>query len=257
MKKIFLGLILTSSLIACKKETNATTTNGGGTGTSTDTNQKSAINFTSLGTPVGSFQNNIIDVDGNTYKTVKIGNQIWMAENLKTSKYSDATEIPNITDKTQWSNLKTGAWAFYNNDTSNNAKYGKLYNWYAVSKTTNGNKNVCPIGWHIPTDAEWTVLTSYLGGDSISGGKMKEVGFTSWNTPNSESTNSSLFTGMPGGDRDFNGNFSGIGRSGEFWSSTLEGDILANYQHLNYNHGISKHYSFVKSFGMSVRCLKD
>ena len=89
----------------------------------------------------------VLDIDGNSYNTVKIGNQIWMKENLKTTKYNDGTAIPNITDNTQWSNLTSGAWVYYNNDATNNAKYGKLYNGYAISPTANGNKNVCPIGW--------------------------------------------------------------------------------------------------------------
>ncbi|NDF60572.1 MAG: hypothetical protein EB100_05775, partial [Crocinitomicaceae bacterium] len=125
--------------------------------------------------PTSGYGPNISDNDGNTYKTVYIGTQQWMAENLKVTKYNDGTSIPNISNNTQWSNLTTGAWSYYNNDVANNAKYGKLYNWYAVSPTTNGNKNVCPTGWHVPTDAEWTVLTDYLGGENVAGGKMKEV----------------------------------------------------------------------------------
>ena len=116
--------------------------------------------------PTSGYGSNITDAEGNSYKTVYIGTQQWMGENLKTSKYSDGTTIPNITDNT-WQNNTTGAWAYYNNDAANNAKYGKLYNWYAVSPTTNGNKNICPTGWHVPTDAEWTVLTDYLGGESV------------------------------------------------------------------------------------------
>ena len=242
MKKIFLGLILTSSLIACKKETNTTTTNGGGTGTSTDTNQKSDINFTSLGTPVGSFQNNIIDVDGNTYKTVKIGNQIWMAENLKTSKYSDGTKIPNITDKSQWSNLKTGAWVFYNNDTSNNAKYGKLYNWYAVNHITNGNKNICPDGWHVPSNSEWQILKDYLGGSSVAGSKMKEFGIINWNTPNKDATNTSLFTGLPNGYRDYNGGYNQVGSKGYWWTSDESLNEFVSYSYLQFD--IPSSYSY-------------
>jgi uncharacterized protein (TIGR02145 family) len=162
----------------------------------------------------------ITDAEGNSYKTVYIGTQQWMAENLKVTKYSDGSTIPNITDDTQWQNNTTGAWAYYNNDAANNPKYGKLYNWYAVSKTTNGNKNVCPTGWHVPTDAEWTVLTDYLGGASVAGGKMKEVGSTNWLYPNTEATNISLFTGLPGGYRGYGGSYNGIGYYGDWWSSS-------------------------------------
>ena len=200
---------------------------------------------------------NISDSEGNTYKTVTIGTQQWMAENLKVSKYSDGTTIPNITDNTQWSNLTTGAWSYYNNDAANNAKYGKLYNWYAVSKTTNGNKNVCPTGWHVPTDAEWTVLTDYLGGDGIAGGKMKEVGTTSWNSPNTDATNTSLFTGLPGGYRDYNGYCSTIGYFGYWWSSTeYDADDAWNRYLSNY-HGDANRNNFNKFLGLSVRCLRD
>lgn len=223
-----------------------------------DVSLSSGINFTSIGSPVGVFQNNISDVEGNTYKTVIIGTQTWMAENLKVSKYSEGTTIPNITDNTQWQNNTTGAWAYYNNDAANNAKYGKLYNWYAVSKTTNGNKNVCPTGWHVPTDAEWTVLTDYLGGESVAGGKMKEVGATSWNSPNTDATNTSLFTGLPGGYRDYDGNYDGIGGLGGWWSSTESGTNDAWGRGLDYGNGnANRDDSGSKRYGLSVRCLRD
>jgi uncharacterized protein (TIGR02145 family) len=195
-----------------------------------------------------------------------------MAENLKVSKYSDGTTIPNITDTTQWQNNTTGAWvdgaavmsstgstastSYLNNDAANNAKYGKLYNWYAVSKTTNGNKNVCPTGWHVPTDAEWTVLTDYLGGESVAGGKMKEVGNTSWYF-NPEATNTSLFTGLPGGFRGTNGNYSYIGHYGYWWSSTEHSTYDAWYRYLGYYDGSASRTNDNKGFGLSVRCLRD
>ena len=219
--------------------------------------QSSGINFTSSGTPIGSFQNNVTDVDGNTYKTVTIGNQQWMAENLKTAKYNDGTTITNVTDNTLWQNNTTGAWSYYNNDLTNNAKYGKLYNWYAVSKTTNGNKNVCPTGWHVPTDAEWTVLTDYLGGESVAGGKMKEVGTTNWKSPNTDATNTSLFTGLPGGSRDDNGYCYYVGDYGNLWSSTEYGTDSAGDRGLNYTGGDVFRGSYNKKIGFSVRCLRD
>jgi uncharacterized protein (TIGR02145 family) len=206
--------------------------------------------------PTSGYGANISDFEGNTYKTVYIGTQQWMGENLKTSKYSDGTTIPNITDNTQWSNLTTGAWAYYNYDASNNAKYGKLYNWYAVSPTTNGNKNVCPIGWHVPTDAEWTVLTDYLGGSSVAGGKMKEVGTTNWNS-NTESTNTSLFTGLPGGLRFSNGGYVGIGVYGYWWSGADYDTGYAWYRHLGYDGGNAGRSGTNKGNGLSVRCLRD
>ena len=222
--------------------------------------QTSGINFTSIGAPVGSFQNNVSDIDGNTYKTVKIGTQVWMAENLKVSKYSDGTTIPNITDDTQWLNNTTGAWAYYNNDAANNVKYGKLYNWHAVSKTTNGNKNVCPTGWHVPTDTEWTVLTDYLGGEGVAGGKMKEVGITSWNSPNTDVTNISLFTGLPGGIIYGVGGYGSIGSYGYWWSSTEDSTNdawNAWSRYLSGNDGNAHRSDNGKKEGFSVRCLRD
>ena len=209
--------------------------------------------------PTTGYGQNITDVDGNSYKTVYIGTQQWMGENLKVSKYNDGTVIPNITDNTQWSQLSTGAWSYYNNDAANNAKYGKLYNWYSVSKTSNGNKNVCPTGWHVPTYAEWTVLIDsyYLGGESVAGGKMKEVGTTSWNSPNTDATNTSLFSALPGGYRYSNGKYYYIGNDGYWWSSTeiITGDAWSRY--LNYNYGTATSYNLNKKHGFSVRCLRD
>ena len=231
---------------------------GGKTCTVTRTIAEAAlINFTSIGAPVGSFQNNVSDIDGNSYKTVQIGTQVWMAENLKTSKYSDGTTISNITDDTQWQNNTTGAWAYYNNDAANNAKYGKLYNWYAVSKTSNGNKNMCPTGWHIPTDAEWKVLTDYLGGNSVAGGKLKEVGTISWNSPNTSATNTSLFTGLPGGYRSYVGNYGDIGGLGNWWSSTEYYTNYAWYRDLGSRSGGAGRYGNGMKYGFSVRCLRD
>jgi uncharacterized protein (TIGR02145 family) len=199
----------------------------------------------------------VTDIEGNSYKVVKIGNQVWMAENLKTSKYNDGTAIPNVTENTQWENNTTGAWSYYNNDAANNAKYGKLYNWYAVSPTTNGNKNVCPSGWHVPTDAEWTVLTEYLGGESIAGGKMKEVGITSWDSPNIGATNKSLFTGLPGGSRDGVGAYDFIGYYGFWWSSSEVDASVAWFSSLSSNVGFAPSYGSYKEGGFSVRCLRD
>ena len=208
--------------------------------------------------------NNLIDIDNNTYKTVPIGTQQWMAENLKVTKYNDGTIIPNITDDTQWSNLRSGAWAYYNNAVANNAKDGNLYNWYAVSKTSNGNKNVCPSGWHVPTDAEWTVLINYLGGAIVAGGKMKEAGTTNWDSPNTESTNTSLFTGLLGGLRidngnygNFNGVYTSIGSNGYWWSSTEDEPDYAWNRYLYDDFVDARRGNFNKGNGFSVRCLRD
>jgi TonB family protein len=201
---------------------------------------------------------NVTDIDGNTYKVVKIGNQVWMTENLKTVKYNDGTLIPNIIDNNQWRNLTTGAWCYYDNYAAHNAKYGKLYNWYAVSKTTNGNKNICPIGWHIPTYVEWKVLTEYLGGESAAIDKMIEVGNSSWVSPNTDATNSSMFTGLPGGARNVGGDYSSIGSGGYWWSSTQD-DIYNAWSRCLAKDSWSSIIDYLnnKHFGFSVRCLKD
>jgi uncharacterized protein (TIGR02145 family)/uncharacterized repeat protein (TIGR02543 family) len=200
------------------------------------------------------FEPTISDVDGNVYKTVIIGDQQWMAENLKVSHYNDGTDIPNIQAPDEWSGLTTGAWAYHDNNQANNVKYGKLYNWYAVSPD---NKNVCPTGWHVPTDAEWTVLTDYLGGASVAGGKMKEVGTTSWNFPNTEAANSSLFTGLPGGYRDYSGGSTNIGSSGYWWSSTENNANNAWFRILLDSNGTAYRVNVNKKRGLSVRCLRD
>ena len=241
MKKLIFAFALTSVLFSCKKET--TTPN--------NTGNNSTQN------PTSGYGPNITDVEGNSYKTVYIGTQTWMAENLKTSKYSDGTMIPNITDNTQWKNDSSGAWCYYNNDVANNAKYGKLYNWYAVSKTSNGNKNVCPTGWHVPSDNEWTVLTGYLGGESIAGGKLKEVGTTSWNSPNTDAKNTSLFSALSCGYRDGNGVYDEIGHICGWWCSTESDTDDAWKRGLDSGSGSAYRYDNDKVNGSSVRCLKD
>jgi uncharacterized protein (TIGR02145 family) len=194
-------------------------------------------------------------VDGNSYKTVYIGTQQWMGENLKTTKYSDGTSISHITDNTLWQNNTSGAWSYYIKNSSFNTKYGKLYNWYAVSKATNGNKNICPAGWHVPSDAEWSVLIDYLEGDLVAGAKMKEIGTTSWYAPNSEATNSSLFTGLPGAYRHNTGPYYPIGYNGNWWSSTEFSTESAWSRNLTNSSGNSTRTNRFKNFGFSVRCL--
>ncbi len=167
-----------------------------------------------------------------------------------------STAIPNVTENKQWEKLTKGAWTYYNNDPTNNTKFGKLYNWYAVSPTTNGNKNVCPTGWHVPKDAEWTALTDYLGGLTMAGSKMKEVGTTSWNSLNNDATNTSLFTGLPGGIR-FYESYGGVGEIGRWCSSTEINTNIAWYLELNDDRGYADRASNLKLNGLSVRCLKD
>lgn len=192
------------------------------------------------------------DADGNNYPVVQIGTQIWMAENLKTTKYNDGTNIPNVTDETSWKNLTTPGYCWYNNDTSNKNTYGALFNWYTVN-----TGKLCPTGWHVPSDPEWTTLTTYLGGESVAGGKMKETGTSHWYTPNESATNSSGFTALPGGWRMQDGTFIDIGAIGHWWSST-ENSVPGAYFW-------STHFLFSnigweganQVSGFSIRCLQD
>jgi len=196
----------------------------------------------------------VTDSDGNAYNTVKIGDQVWMAENLKTTKYNDGmTAIPLVTDNTAWSNLTTGAYCWYNNDEATYGDtYGALYNWYTVN-----TGNLCPTGWHVPSDADWTTLTTYLGGVSVAGGKLKETGTTHWTTPNTGATNEVGFTAFPGGYRFIDVSFLGIGDIGSWWSSTEYAPPHAWFRYLGYDDAdVGGNYTNKKS-GFSVRCLRD
>ncbi len=197
--------------------------------------------------------NTVTDIDGNIYTTVKIGNQIWMVENLKVTHYRDGSEIPNITNDTVWSTLTIGAYCWYDNDSSNKETYGALYNFYAVIDSC----GLCPDGWHIPTESEWLALETYLGGRDAAGGKMKEAGTAHWNAPNIGATGESGFLGLPGGGR---GRISGCGEIGNYatwWASTAYDSIYA--WHFGLYHGSASIRSNPghKAGGFSVRCVKD
>lgn len=193
------------------------------------------------------------DIDGNTYKTVIIGTQTWMAENLKVTKYNDGTNIPNVTDAAEWEDLTSGALCDYDNTPSNSATYGKLYNWYAVN-----TGKLCPSGWHVPTDAEWTTLTDYyLGGKVVAGGKLKETGITHWAISNTDATNETGFTALPGGVRSDFGLFGLVGLEGYWWSATEYSATSAWIRGMSYNSGGVGVYRTYKESGFSVRCVRD
>ncbi|WP_309640281.1 fibrobacter succinogenes major paralogous domain-containing protein [Flavobacterium sp.] len=186
---------------------------------------------------------------------LQIGTQIWMTKNLNVSRYRNGDPIPQVTNPTQWSNLTTGAWCYYANNTANGIVYGKLYNWFAV----NDPRGLAPVGWHVPSDDEWTALTTCLGGVPVAGGKMKTT--RTWSLPNVGATNSSGFSGVGAGERANNGGgFYFIGDTSRFWSSTSSGptinyaawslSIYAAYQVTSRNDAIVQD-------GMSVRCIKD
>jgi uncharacterized protein (TIGR02145 family) len=194
----------------------------------------------------------ITDIEGNVYKIVKIGDQWWMAENLKVTKYNNGDPIPNVTDDVEWNDLTSGAYCDYNNEPDNSTTYGKLYNWYAL----NDSRNIAPTGWHIPSDAEWAALSSYLGGDSIAGGRLKEADTIHWQSPNTGATNESGFVGLPGGYRYNNGTFYFLGNIGVFWSSTEDSKVVW-YRGLHYGNTKLHRFNIYKDFGYSVRCIKD
>jgi uncharacterized protein (TIGR02145 family) len=205
-----------------------------------------------------------------TLPNVTIGTQIWTNTNLDVTTYRDGTPIPQVTDPTAWAGLTTGAWCYYNNDPANGAVYGKLYNWYAVAGIHDAaslnnpslRKQFAPQGWHIPSDAEWTTLTTFLGGESVAGGKMKSTGTIQassglWASPNAAATNESGFTGLPASYRSYIGSFLNIGLYGIWWSSSEDSTAGAWYRNLDYINGNATRYSTNKEIGFSVRCIKD
>ena len=210
----------------------------------------SNITFTTTSGTGGS----VTDVDGNLYTTLTIGTQVWMASNLKTTKYNDNTAIPLIIDGTQWENLSTPGYCWYNNDApANKDTYGALYNWYTVN-----TGKLCPTGWHVPTNSEWSSLATYLGGEGVAGGKLKESGTSHWISPNTGATNEAGFTALPNGYRSqYSGSFVSLGRYGDIWSSTEETTSNAWSRNMSYNDSWFARSSYSKKGGFSVRCLKN
>ncbi|HEY3369911.1 MAG TPA: fibrobacter succinogenes major paralogous domain-containing protein [Prolixibacteraceae bacterium] len=192
------------------------------------------------------------DKDGNIYHSVTIGKQVWMVENLKTTKYNDGTSIPSVTDNLAWAGLTTAAYCWYeNNETANKNSYGALYNWFAVN-----TGKLCPTGWHIPTNQEWEELTSYLGKDNLPG-KLKEAGSAHWISSNSGSTNESGFTALPGGQRSETGLYDFAVWNGLWWTSS---EITAQEAYgIWIATDLDNVYSSMedKRQGYSVRCIKD
>jgi len=220
-------------------------TNSAGTAYGAELSFKTLI--TSDGTTVS-------DIDGNVYHTVTIGSQVWMVENLKTTKYRNGDPIPNVTVHETWISINTGAYCWYKNDAATfKATYGAIYNWFAVAD----NRNIAPVGWHVPTDVEWTTLTDFLGGQSVAGGKLKETGTSHWVSPNTGATNSSGFTALPGGTHDSYAAFYSEGEYGNWWSSTARDEWNAWYLRVEYRRDATTLNQYYKQNGWSVRCVKD
>lgn len=201
------------------------------------------------------------DIDGNVYKTVTIGTQTWFNENLKTTRYYDGTDIPEVTDYDDWFDLTTPGYCWYeNNESLYKDAYGALYNWYVVE-----TGKLCPQGWHVPSDNEWQQLVMFLDPDAasgfgeslIAGGKLKEKGTTHWSAPNEGATNETGFTALPGGVRLNSHDFVDNGNFGFWWSSTEFSDPLSWVVDMGYNNSSLYRYKAYKTTGLSVRCLKD
>jgi uncharacterized protein (TIGR02145 family) len=203
------------------------------------------------------------DVDGNRYNTVKIGNQVWMSENLRTTRYNDGTAIPLATRYRDWADLSGPAYCWYNNDSTHKEVYGALYNWHAVQ-----TGKLCPEGWHVATDEEWNDLQSYLleeGNEEHAGNALKEAGTAHWRNPNADASNSSGFNALPGGYRDYLGPFNMLRADGYWWTSTESNwynptdsvPKIAFYRNLHYKDPDLQRSATYKSFGFCVRCLMD
>lgn len=240
--------------------------NGIGSFTSNITGLKSNTKYyvrayatTAQGTSYGNevyFVTDATDIDGNVYKTIKIGNQVWMAENLKTTRYRNGDAIPNVKTGSEWVSLKTGAYCFYENNTSYKSTYGNLYNFFAVYDS----RNLAPKGWHIPHISEWKTLIDFLDGANAAGGKMKEVGGAHWTDNYGQpagGTNESGFTALPGGwCSDI---FNALGHYGFWWTSdpNAQGSNMAWQYSLRYESTIIELYEMQQNTGLAVRCIKD
>jgi uncharacterized protein (TIGR02145 family) len=200
------------------------------------------------------------DSDGNRYKTVQIGKQVWMKENLRTTRYNDGTPIPQVTDYEAWAGLESPAYCWYNNDSTQAVEYGALYNWYVVE-----TDKLCPEGWHVPSDEEWNEMVSVIEDLTSIGGALKESGTTHWRNPNTGASNETGFTALPGGYRSYLGTFNLLRASGYWWSSTetnwysVSGTeptrvIFRSVQHDNAK--LIRHIS-ERTNGFSVRCVKN
>jgi len=218
------------------------------------------VSFTTITSAPGT----VIDIDGNVYNTITIGTQVWTKENLKVLHYRNGDPITNVTDNTSWSTLSTEAYCWYNDSIANGQVYGALYNWYAIHDA----RKICPVGWHVPSAAEWNILEKYLDPSvdttaSVSvgtdiGSKLKEAGTTHWTTPNASATNASGFTGLPGGYRYSSGTFGTIHDRGLWWTATQVNIYNASIRYLGFDFTtiVVSNSGNLKA-GYSLRLIKD
>jgi len=280
MKKVFLSIvaiIIFAGLVKSQTDTMYIMKNGVIAGKYHVNNQIDSIIFykpTGATSTVGG--STVVDIDGNTYPVVTIGTQVWIAKNLATTRYTDGTSVTYVSDNTTWTTTTAPALSWYNNDVANKATYGGLYNWYAVDMASNGNKNICPTGWHVPSDAEWTTMENYLiangynydgttTGNKIGKAMATATGWTSYtgtgtigNTDYPSYQNKSGFSALPGGYRQLSsGTFLNAGITGGFWSSTQYGATSAWDRYLSCINAYSYRNDGSKRGGFSVRCTKD
>lgn len=195
----------------------------------------------------------VTDIDGNVYETARIGNQVWMAENLRTTRLNDGTEIKLITKNQEWNKTSDPALSWYNNDSSLfKVPYGALYNGYTAT-----NEKICPSGWHVPDNLEWKQLVEFLGDTAIAGGKLKVAGLSQWHSPNKGADNSSSFSALPAGIRYFEGTFSSLSYFTAFWSSTSKDTYFLVHMSLSYLDSKAVISSRNKNYGFSIRCVRD
>ena len=202
----------------------------------------------------------ITDKDGNVYTSVTIGTQTWMVENLKTTKFNDGNQITNGTDNTAWSSLTNALYCWYDNDISRKTPYGALYNYSTVA-----SGKLCPDGWHVPSNTDLNTLISFLGGEGVAGGKLKESGTAHWQAPNSGATNEYGFTALPGGKREsvdggVGGGFGSIGQIGWYWAIDKSGSGTTLRYLFNLSTSLTlspSTYDAAKTMGCAVRCMKD
>jgi uncharacterized protein (TIGR02145 family) len=227
MKKLSIFILILSSL-SCSEAQNPT-----------DDNDNMGLVF-----------GEVMDLEGNKYQTVKIGKQFWMTENLKASKFSNGDLIQNLKTNNDWEKTRTPAWSYQNNNELNNLIHGKLYNWYTIDDS----RNCCPDGWRIPDDNDFKILTDFLGGESLAGGKLKQKGTTNWLPPNIGATNESGFNALPSAYRYSSGGFDDFGSGGGFWvkSSTVKMFVLRSD-----NSKIELSNFGTKNGGVSIRCIKN
>lgn len=219
---------------------------------SVGTSYGNSISFTTK--PLSTVQ----DIDGNVYNTIQIGTKIWTIENLKTTHFANGDSIPAISNNNDWKTTSSGALCYYDNVSTNVPSYGILYNWYAVEDS----RNLCPSGWHVPDENEWYSLINSFGGTSVAGGKLKSIYTTPhpeprWDSPNISATNESGFSGIPSGSRNSLGNYSGKGNSGYWWYGNAFNPDQSSYLLLKNNSSSTDIAHFKKTYGLSVRCVKN